>query len=367
MPTTTRKASPKAVSKPARARKAAPAPKTKAAPKAPATEAPTAAPAAPEAGPVTRSPFWDAVRVASQATDSREAAQAAPPADVAAAAEPTSILLPIHRLRAAALVAATKDVRSYLNGVFLHRVGSELRIVSTDGCRLLAQTIEGVGTIPEWITEDGIILPIAALREACRAKKADSLELTFGTGQARVELRPYGAEMEIDVTYRAKPIEGSFPDYARVVTDAGQSLAGGEVSPLDTKQIAPAYLRGAGEVAACLEARGVAPYIGTGNTAAVFTFAGISGALLIVMPMRGDYAETVDTGTQRLLGAGLKGTITALKAHLTRLENALTDDDAEGQAKAEAYRARIAELLANSGPALPAPAANPAAEAATVH
>jgi hypothetical protein len=73
-------------------------------------------------------------------------------------------------------------------------------------------------------------------------------------------------------------------------------------------------------------------------------------------PVKADYAETLDDGTQKLIGAGLKGTIAALKAHLTRLENAITDDDTAGQAKAEAYRSRIAQLVANTGAALPAPA-----------
>src|ERR1039457_2059725 len=65
-----------------------------------------------------------------------QAPQSPPPAEVIPATQ--SLTVPLKFITSALLTAAKDDIRYYLNGVFLQSVGGEIRIVGTDGHRLIA-------------------------------------------------------------------------------------------------------------------------------------------------------------------------------------------------------------------------------------
>ena len=107
---------------------------------------------------------------------------------------------------------STEETRYYLNGVFLHAVAGDgaarLAMVSTDGHRLaLARCAapDGAAGMP------GIIVPRKAVAELRRLAEAGGgdLALSLSTGKLVVE----GAGLRV----ATKLIDGSFPDYQRVV------------------------------------------------------------------------------------------------------------------------------------------------------
>lgn len=104
--------------------------------------------------------------------------------------------------------ASTEETKYYLNGVFLHRKGDALRAVATDGHRLAQIEVaapEGMGEIP------GVIVP---------RKTVDRLIgiLKDATGNVHVSVSETKIRVSTDtVSIVSKVIEGSFPDYERVI------------------------------------------------------------------------------------------------------------------------------------------------------
>lgn len=107
---------------------------------------------------------------------------------------------------------STEETRYYLTGIYLHTVvedGREmLRAVATDGHRLaLAEMIapEGAAGAP------GVIVPRKTIQEVRRL--IDDGEETVG-----VDLSPQKVRFEFGrATLTSKVIDGSFPDYTRVI------------------------------------------------------------------------------------------------------------------------------------------------------
>jgi DNA polymerase-3 subunit beta len=121
------------------------------------------------------------------------------------------------RLFAKCLFAvSTEDARYYLNGVYLHRVGADLRGVSTDGHRLaMAWTglPDGASGIP------GVIVP----RKTCQliVKHLDAAQ-----GDVRVSVSANKIMLEWAGTrFVSKLIDGTFPDYERVVPRGNNKIA----------------------------------------------------------------------------------------------------------------------------------------------
>ncbi|UAK23649.1 DNA polymerase III subunit beta [Sphingomonas nostoxanthinifaciens] len=168
------------------------------------------------------------------------------PGDAAAmAAETFTASLSHEQLRALSRVAgavSTEETRYYLNGVYLHHVeGTTYRAVATDGHRLCFYDLElpdAAGSLA------GIILPRKTIRlllgMAGKPAASDSgIGLAVGTTnkpnretstapektgsptRARVSLRVGN----VAVSVATKLIDGTFPDYKRVVpTDPGKSF-----------------------------------------------------------------------------------------------------------------------------------------------
>jgi DNA polymerase-3 subunit beta len=110
---------------------------------------------------------------------------------------------------------STEETRYYLNGIYLHTAqrGKEqtLRAVATDGHRLAQAELpapKGAVGMP------GIILPRKTVHELQRLIEGSEGKVTVGVSPAK-------ARFEIGtITLTSKLIDGTFPDYARVIPKA---------------------------------------------------------------------------------------------------------------------------------------------------
>ncbi len=107
---------------------------------------------------------------------------------------------------------STEETRYYLNGLYLHTVAEEgftkLRAVATDGHRLALAEMpapEGAEGLP------GVIVPRKTVQEARRLLDDCGEEVEVQISQAKVRFDFGGA------TLTSKVIDGSFPDYMRVI------------------------------------------------------------------------------------------------------------------------------------------------------
>jgi DNA polymerase III subunit beta len=106
---------------------------------------------------------------------------------------------------------STEETRYYLNGIYLHAVesdGMKLRAVATDGHRLAQVQTEcpsGAETMP------GVIVPRKAVGEVIKLLESSSTLIEVALSQAKIRF------IVGDVILTSKLIDGSFPDYARVI------------------------------------------------------------------------------------------------------------------------------------------------------
>jgi DNA polymerase-3 subunit beta len=110
---------------------------------------------------------------------------------------------------------STEETRYYLNGIYLHAASSgkaqTLRAVATDGHRLAQMELElpaGAAGMP------GVIVPRKTVGEVQRLIEDGEAEVT-------IELSPGKARFTVgDVILTSKLIDGTFPDYGRVIPAA---------------------------------------------------------------------------------------------------------------------------------------------------
>jgi len=107
---------------------------------------------------------------------------------------------------------STEETRYYLNGVYLHvaegEEGPVLRCVATDGHRLArvdAPLPEGAAEMP------GVIVPRKTVGELRKLLDDDEAQIAVSVSDAKVRFATPA------VTLTSKVIEGTFPDYARVI------------------------------------------------------------------------------------------------------------------------------------------------------
>lgn len=270
-----------------------------------------------------------------------------------------TLALPIAKLRAAALCMATKDVRHYLEGVYVHATDGVARIVATDGSSLLAQSHKAE-ILPDWL-EAGVILDGATMKEALAvcAKHGDEVSITFGEGRHAATLRSQDRFATFEVSLQ----DGKFPDYQRVISEIDFTNSG---DALGAGNFAHGYIKTAATVAATLGAKGLQAFTAASDKPSAFLFDGADEAVLIVMPLRPSNETAVGIMTNRtaqLVGSSsLSASVGALRAHLTRCAQALKKERDQGlRAKIEQrqteLQSRIDALLAMSAAALPAPQA----------
>ncbi len=107
---------------------------------------------------------------------------------------------------------STEETRYYLNGVYLHAAdtdkGKKLRTVATDGHRLALSEVDA----PKGSEDlDGVIVPRKAVGEVRRLIDSEDGDVTVSVSDTKIVFRAGRAQLT------SKLIDGSFPDYARVI------------------------------------------------------------------------------------------------------------------------------------------------------
>ena len=107
---------------------------------------------------------------------------------------------------------STEETRYYLNGVYMHVAtgddGQVLRCVATDGHRLAridAALPEGAETMP------GVIVPRKTVGELRKLLDDDEMQIAVSVSETKVRFATP------DITLTSKVIDGTFPDYTRVI------------------------------------------------------------------------------------------------------------------------------------------------------
>ncbi|WP_164661310.1 DNA polymerase III subunit beta [Tropicibacter sp. Alg240-R139] len=107
---------------------------------------------------------------------------------------------------------STEETRYYLNGVYLHVTdadgGKVLRAVATDGHRLAridAELPAGSAEMP------GVIVPRKTVGELRKLLDDDEMDIAVSVSETKVRFATP------DITLTSKVIDGTFPDYTRVI------------------------------------------------------------------------------------------------------------------------------------------------------
>jgi len=114
---------------------------------------------------------------------------------------------------------STEETRYYLNGIFVHVLDEDLKAAATDGHRLARYTIkrpDGAEGMPD------IIIPrkcVAELRKLLEEALDTNVEIDLSATKIRFTL---GGENGVVLT--SKLIDGTFPDYTRVIPTGNDKL-----------------------------------------------------------------------------------------------------------------------------------------------
>lgn len=107
---------------------------------------------------------------------------------------------------------STEETRYYLNGVYMHSAdsggGKVLRCVATDGHRLAridADMPDGAADLP------GVIVPRKTVGELRKLLEDDDADIAVSVSETKVRFATN------DITLTSKVIDGTFPDYTRVI------------------------------------------------------------------------------------------------------------------------------------------------------
>ncbi|MEM8870318.1 MAG: DNA polymerase III subunit beta [Pseudomonadota bacterium] len=107
---------------------------------------------------------------------------------------------------------STEETRYYLNGVYMHAAdisgNTMLRCVATDGHRLAridAELPQGAANLP------GVIVPRKTVGELRKLLDDDEMQIAVSVSETKVRFATP------EVTLTSKVIDGSFPDYSRVI------------------------------------------------------------------------------------------------------------------------------------------------------
>jgi DNA polymerase-3 subunit beta len=114
---------------------------------------------------------------------------------------------------------STEETRYYLNGIFLHVSDDELKAAATDGHRLARYTLkrpDGAEGMPD------VIVPrkcVAELRKLLEEALDTNVEIDLSASKIRFTM---GGESGVVLT--SKLIDGTFPDYTRVIPTGNDKL-----------------------------------------------------------------------------------------------------------------------------------------------
>lgn len=110
---------------------------------------------------------------------------------------------------------STEETRYYLNGVYLHVAetaeGQTLRSVATDGHRLALSEMPAPGGAEDL---KGVIVPRKAIAEVRRLIENEDGDVSISVSDTKIVFQAGRAQLT------SKLIDGTFPDYARVIPKA---------------------------------------------------------------------------------------------------------------------------------------------------
>jgi DNA polymerase-3 subunit beta len=110
---------------------------------------------------------------------------------------------------------STEETRYYLNGIYLHIAGDMLRGVSTDGHRLARVDVAAPDGA---LGMAGVIVPRKTVAEIAKLAAASAGDLVVSVSETKIRL----ASDTVAIT--SKVIDGTFPDYTRVIpTDSDKT------------------------------------------------------------------------------------------------------------------------------------------------
>jgi DNA polymerase-3 subunit beta len=143
--------------------------------------------------------------------------------DLKAGELPASFRMPAELLKRlidrTQFAISTEETRYYLNGIYFHVVGSgadaRLRAVATDGHRLAqaeAPAPEGSAGMP------GIIVPRKTVGEIQKLLEDPAAEVAVDLSDTKIRITIGG------VVLTSKLIDGTFPDYERVIPKANDKV-----------------------------------------------------------------------------------------------------------------------------------------------
>lgn len=276
----------------------------------------------------------------------------------------TSVLVSGSLLKAALACASTDPTRGAAHGVYLHRVGNDLRVVGIDGKRLFvgASRFSEEADLPEWL-DQGVILHAEGLKQRLSLLTVEGslLRVSYASGLPRAEL----SDLADSALFRHLTVAGRYANYQHIIgANAGcfSTEDHGDFRPVGFEA---GTLKGVGEIAKILGGKEdrVGVYARDENSPAIVTFAAQPGALLYVLPIRVEV--TMPETTAAILDPAIRGTLAAMRAHLTRHQKvvdnpaASASDKAAAQARVDDYATRIQSVLDRTGyaDALPPPAA----------
>ena len=141
---------------------------------------------------------------------------------------PTRFQLPAATLRQIVdktrFAISTEETRYYLNGIFMHVADNSLRAVATDGHRLARVQLpcpEGANGMPD------VIIPRKCVTELRKLLDEMDGEVEVSLSATKIRFRLGHAVLT------SKLIDGTFPDYSRVIPTANDRLL-----RIDTKALA---------------------------------------------------------------------------------------------------------------------------------
>ncbi len=120
---------------------------------------------------------------------------------------------------------STEETRYYLNGIYLHIVEVNgkpmLRAVATDGHRLAQSQLpapEGAGSLA------GVIVPRKAVGEIHKLLEDPEQTVEIEVSDTKIRVTIPGSGSTGDVVLTSKLIDGTFPDYVRVIPQSNDKV-----------------------------------------------------------------------------------------------------------------------------------------------
>lgn len=109
---------------------------------------------------------------------------------------------------------SSEETRYYLNGIYVHRAPDVLRFVATDGHRLYRQELAAPGGSDDM---PGIIVPRKAVTLLHKLLKGKACPESVGIELTSTRIRFTWGDPGFYVTLTSKLVDGTFPDYERVI------------------------------------------------------------------------------------------------------------------------------------------------------